>query len=89
MRLTSTKVTAARPALVRFTLSKESRVGMTIRRGERIVRSTSAVVPRGRHAYDWDVPKATGEYTVTLTARDLAGNTARHTQDVTVTRRRS
>ena len=86
--LTSRRLPASRPALVRFSLSKESRVGMTIRRGGRIVRSTSAVVSRGRHAYTWYVPKATGEYAVTLTARDLAGNISRHTQDVTVTRRR-
>jgi hypothetical protein len=87
--LTSTDLVAGKPALVRFRLSKESRVGMTIRRGGRIVRSTSAVVPRGRHGYPWTVPKATGDYDVTLTARDLAGNASRRTQTVTVTRKRA
>jgi hypothetical protein len=65
--------------LVRFELSKVSRVGMTIRRERdgKVVLSTSASVSRGGHAYGWTVPPSPGTYDVTLTGADLAGNASR------------
>jgi hypothetical protein len=76
LRLVTRRLRARRRALVRFDLSKVSRVGMTIRR-ERdgaTVLSTSASVPRGAHAYGWSVPSTPGTYDVTLSGTDLAGN---------------
>jgi len=71
------RVRARQEALVRFRVSKVSRVGMTIRLGERTVLSTSATVERGTHAYAWDVPARRGFYEVTLAGTDLAGNVGR------------
>ena len=81
---------ARRSVLVRFSLSKVSRVGMTIRR-ERdgaTVLSTSASVSRGAHAYGWTVPATPGTYEVTLTGTDLAGNSGRATGTIEVLGRR-
>jgi hypothetical protein len=72
--LLTTRAHAKGHGLVRFRLSKVSRVGMTIRHGGKTVLSTSATVSRGQHAYAWKVPSTTGTYDVTLAARDLAGN---------------
>jgi hypothetical protein len=79
LELLTRRLRARRHALVRFELSKVSRVGMTIRRERdgKVVLSTSASVSRGAHAYAWTVPAAPGAYEVTLTGTDLAGNTGR------------
>jgi hypothetical protein len=69
--------------LVRFHLSKVSRVGMTIRYGDATALSTSATVSRGDHAYTWTVPNKRGAYDVTLTGTDLAGNVGSATGTVT------
>ena len=81
LTLVTRHVRAGRPALVRFRLSKVSRVGMTIRREPdgRTVLATSASVSHGTHAYAWRVPKPPGTYDVTLTGTDLAGNAGRTT----------
>ena len=73
------RATARKPVSVRFTVSKVSRVGMTIRReddGETVL-STSASIARGSHFYTWTVPAKPGTYDVTLTGTDLAGNAGR------------
>jgi hypothetical protein len=79
LALLTRRLRARRDALVRFELSKVSRVGMTIRRerGGKVVLATSASVARGAHAYGWTVPAAPGTYEVTLTGTDLAGNVGR------------
>ena len=87
LELVTHRVRARSQALVRFHLSKISRVGMTIRDGERTVLSTSATVTRGDHAYTWDVP-GRGFYDVTLTATDLAGNAGRADDAIQVLRRK-
>jgi hypothetical protein len=82
--LLTTRVGAERSILVRFRLSKVSRVGMTIRRGETTVLSTSASVSRGVHSYAWKVPATPGSYDVTLSATDLAGNSGRSSGTIDV-----
>lgn len=81
LTLVTRHVRAGRGALVRFSVSKVSRVGMTIRRDSdgKTVLATSASVAHGTHAYAWSVPKAPGRYDVTLTGTDLAGNGGRTT----------
>jgi hypothetical protein len=67
---------AKRPFSLRFTLSKISHVGVTIRRGTRVRFATSATFPHGTDSVA--VGKlAAGSYSVTLTATDLAGNYTR------------
>jgi hypothetical protein len=79
LELLTSRLRARRHALVRFELSKVSRVGMTIRREQdgKVVLATSASVSRGAHAYGWTVPAAPGTYEVTLSGTDLAGNVGR------------
>jgi hypothetical protein len=84
MTLLTTRVRARRSVLVRFELSKVSRVGMTIERDGRAVLSTSAGVARGAHAYGWTVPARPGTYDVTLVGTDLAGNVGRATGTIEV-----
>jgi hypothetical protein len=88
LTLLTRRLRARRQALVRFELSKVSRVGMTIRRGATTVLSTSASVSRGAHAYGWTVPRRPGTYDVTLVATDLAGNVGRTTGQIEVLGRR-
>ncbi|HEY4277533.1 MAG TPA: D-glucuronyl C5-epimerase family protein [Conexibacter sp.] len=74
-------------SLVRFTVSKESKVGMTITRDGSTALSTSATVSHGPHGYAWHVPRSPGVYTVTLSGTDLAGNFGRVSATITVTGR--
>ena len=67
---------ARRPFALRFSLSKISDVGVTIRRGSTVVFATSATFGHGVDHVS--VAKlAPGGDTVTLTATDLAGNSTR------------
>ena len=77
LELLTRRVRVRRYVQVRFRLSKVGRVGMTIRRDGATVLSTSASISRGDHWYGWTVPATPGEYEVTLTGTDLAGNTGR------------
>ena len=90
MELLTRRLRARRYALVRFELSKVSRVGMTIRREQdgKVVLSTSASIARGGHAYGWTVPATPGTYEVTLSGTDLAGNVGRTTGAIEVLGRR-
>lgn len=80
----TTRVRAGRTALVRFEVSKISKVGMTIRRNGVTSLSTSATVSRGPHSYTWKVPAAPGSYELVLTGTDLAGNSGRTSATITV-----
>jgi hypothetical protein len=72
----TTRARAKQPFSLRFTLSKISRVGVTIRSGATVVFATSATFGYGTQGLA--VPRlAAGAYTVTLTATDLAGNDTR------------
>ncbi|HZV73264.1 MAG TPA: D-glucuronyl C5-epimerase family protein [Conexibacter sp.] len=84
MTLLTSRVRARSYVLVRFALSKVSRVGMSIRHGGSTVFGTSASVSRGGHAYGWTVPATPGTYDVTLTGTDLAGNAGRTTATIRV-----
>jgi hypothetical protein len=76
---------ARRPFAFRFSLSKVSRVGITIARGSKTVFATSGDFVHGVGSFA--VGKlAPGTYTVTLAATDLAGNFARAPGTLTVTR---
>jgi hypothetical protein len=78
------RVKAGKPVLVRFRLSKISRVGMTIRYQDGVVFQTSASVSHGVHGYAWKAPRRPGTYDVTLTSTDLAGNAGRSSDTIQV-----
>jgi hypothetical protein len=70
---------------VGFRLSKISSVLLQITRGNRLVESRGfGTVAHGSRSFGWAVPRRKGIYTVTLTARDLAGNVGSGTGTVTV-----
>jgi hypothetical protein len=78
-----------RAGRVRFTLSKISTVSLRIRRGGKLVEARPfGAVGYGTRSFGWDVPRRAGEYTVQLTARDLAGNSAAATGTVKVLKRK-
>jgi len=59
---------------VQMSLSKISTVQMFVRQGSRVVFTNSATVEAGRPRLLWITPAGGGTFTVTLSARDLAGN---------------
>jgi hypothetical protein len=74
---TTRRIRAGAPARIAFSLDKISRVGMTITdAGGHTMLATSAVVGRGSQYYTWRSPAKPGLYTLRLTAKDLAGNSA-------------
>jgi predicted outer membrane repeat protein len=63
------------PARLSFSVSKISRVGLTVTATTgATVFATSAVVGRGNHFYTWSKPTTAGTYTLRVTPTDLAGN---------------
>jgi hypothetical protein len=69
---------------LRFRLSKASHVGIVISRGSTTPLYTSASFSYGVHAFSVPAINTPGDYSVTLTATDLAGNYAKVTGDLTV-----
>ncbi len=61
---------------MQLSLSKIATVSLTIRRGGRVVWSNSALVERGDPRLLWVTPSKPGTYSVSITAVDLAGNSA-------------
>ena len=61
---------------LRFRVSKISRVVVRVARGSKLVMSKSALMSGGGRSFAWAVPRKRGDYTVRITATDLAGNTA-------------
>jgi D-glucuronyl C5-epimerase C-terminus len=60
---------------LRFQLSKISRVTLTVTRGTKVVSSLAlGTIGHGRRIVAWRAPKRTGDYTVSVSATDLAGN---------------
>jgi hypothetical protein len=59
---------------IRFSLSKESHVGIVMERGGQTVFQTSADFGYGANSFAVPAPGHTGSYTIRLTATDLAGN---------------
>jgi hypothetical protein len=70
---------------LRFKLSKISRVTVTIARGTKTVDTLSlGTVSHGTRTVRWRAPKKTGEYTVSVSAVDLAGNAGSATGTIQV-----
>ncbi len=73
---------------VQISLSKVSNVGLTIRRGGQRCVDEQSHLEHGKPRLLWLTPKnKPGAYSVTLTATDLAGNSASASGTVTVTSR--
>ena len=83
--LSRTLRTGAR-AGVTVSLSKISLVKLTVRRGSQVVWSVAATVPGGHPRLLWKTPSSPGSYSVTLSATDLAGNTASASGAITLKR---
>ncbi len=84
--LLSTTLRTGTRAGVTVSLSKISSVRLTIRRGAKVVWTVAATVPGGHPKLLWPTPKTPGSYAVTLTATDLAGNTASASGTLTLKR---
>ena len=71
------RIRTGRPARLKFRLDKISRVGVTVLDSDGdTVFATSATVGRGNRFYTWSRPAAPGDYTLRVSATDLAGNRA-------------
>lgn len=81
----TTKVRNRAPFALRFTLSKYSRVGITVSRAHTLL-ATSAYMPYGTDSFAAPRLRTPGVYNVVLTATDLAGNYTRIAGTLTVTR---
>jgi hypothetical protein len=73
---------------VEMSLSKMSTVSMTISKSGHEVWSNHATVESGKPKLLWVTPSKGGEYSVSLHATDLAGNSASSSGTITVTTRR-
>ena len=69
---------------VLLSLSKVATVSLTIRQGGRVVGTNSALVEGGRPRLLWVTPRKPGAYSVSITAVDLAGNTANTSGTITL-----
>ncbi len=69
---------------VQVSLSKVATVSLTIRQGGRVVGTNSALVESGKPRLLWVTPKKPGSYSVSITAVDLAGNTATTSGTITL-----
>ena len=67
-------------------LSKISVVRLTIKRGSKVVWTVAATVGGGHPKLLWPTPNTPGSYAVTLSASDLAGNTASASGTLTLKR---
>jgi hypothetical protein len=73
---------------LRFKLSKISRISVRITQGTKtIALMNPGVLYRGTKSLAWTAPKKTGDYEVTVSATDLAGNAASATGEVEVSKR--
>ena len=87
LSLLSKRLPAHARAGVRLSLSKIATVRMVVRDGSRVVWTNSATVEGGKPRLLWVTPAKGGKFSVSLTATDLAGNTASAEGTVTVTGR--
>jgi hypothetical protein len=72
---------------LRFKLSKIARVTVTVARGTQPASTVfSGTLAHGTKSLRWRTPKRTGDYTVTVSATDLAGNPGSASGPVTVAR---
>ena len=83
--LASRRVRGGAYGKLKMSLDKISGVTLRITRGEKLVHTRFVgSLSRGSHTLGWQVPRRAGIYTVTLAARDLAGNPGSVTGDVEV-----
>lgn len=85
LKLVTTQLKVNLTTDVYFTVSKISRVGITITRDAKTVFLTSASFPYGEHYFAIPALKPAGAYTVQLDATDLAGNYSQTSAPVQVT----
>jgi hypothetical protein len=83
MRIYTSKARTKKSVRIRFRLSKMSTVSMYVNDTP----ITSATLAYGTHTLSWAGTRKPGTYTVTLKARDVAGNTAEVSKDITLSRR--
>jgi hypothetical protein len=74
LALLSSRLRGGTRAGVQISLSKISTVTLTVRHGTRVVWTNTATVEGGRPRLLWVTPASGGRFSVTLAARDLAGN---------------
>jgi hypothetical protein len=73
---------------LRFKLSKIARVSVRVTRGTRVVATLNpGVLYRGTKSLAWKAPKRSGDYEVTVSVTDLAGNAASAAGMVSLERR--
>jgi hypothetical protein len=85
VRLDSRRLRGGAYGRIKMSLDKISGVTLRITRGEKLVHTRYVgSLSRGPHTLGWQVPRKRGIYTVTLAARDLAGNPATAAGDVEV-----
>ena len=83
------RVRARTRARLRFELNKISRVAIRVTRGERTVHASPTVtLGHGERHFSWTVPRRAGTYAWSVSATDLAGNTATVTDELRVLRAR-
>jgi hypothetical protein len=83
--LASRRIRGGAYGKLKMSLDKISGVTLRITRGEKLVHTRFVgTLSRGSHTLGWQVPRRAGTYTVTLAARDLAGNPGSVTGDVEV-----
>jgi hypothetical protein len=83
--LLSRRVPGGARAGVQMSLSKVSTVQLTVSRAGRVVWRNDVTVGRGTPRLPWVTPSGAGSYSVNLTARDLAGNSASTSAEIVVT----
>jgi len=88
VRVRTRTLPAGRSGTLRLRLDKVSAVSVRVTRGDAVVLARYlGTIPYGTHAVAWSVPRRRGTYTVTVTARDLAGNAGGGTGAVRVVKR--
>ena len=74
--------------MLRFKISKIARVTVRVSKGETTVALINpGVLGRGTKSLAWTAPKRSGDYTLTVTATDLAGNAATGAGEVNIKKR--
>jgi hypothetical protein len=77
-----------RSGKLRFKLSKIARVSLRVTRGDTTVAIINpGVLGRGTKSLNWVAPKRSGDYVLTVTATDLAGNAATGAGEVSIKKR--
>ena len=76
MRILTRRLRGGKYGVLRFRLSKISRVTVRVARGSKLMLQRGGLYSHGGRSVGWSVPRKRGKYTVRITATDLAGNSA-------------